>query len=95
MTVNKKWSEADIIADTIGDRTTRDAADWFNEQLPYQFQVTHATIYNWIAGAFKPNYAFLLALTYSYEETDPRHVMGKEIMDMRARNINAHWAGGK
>ena len=95
MTVNKKWRESDVICEAVGERTYRDAADWLNEQLPPHFQVTHASVFNWCAGAYKPDYLFLLALTMNYLEEDPRHAMARQLMEMRASSINAHWAGAK
>ena len=77
MTVNKKWTESDVIADAIGERTYRDAADWLNEKLPPAFRVTHASVFNWCSGAYKPDYLYLLAVTSSYPEEDPRYVMAK------------------
>ena len=95
MTVNKKWTESDVIADAIGERTYRDAAEWLNEKVPPDFRVTHASVFNWCAAAYKPTYLYLLAVTSSYPEEDPRHAMAKKLMEMRAKSINAPWAGAK
>lgn len=93
--INKHWTEADVIADAIGERTYRDAAEWLNESLPPNFQITHASVFNWCEGAYKPAYGFLLALTLNYPKDDARHQLAMTLHEMRAKAINAHWAGGQ
>ena len=87
---NKTWTESDVICDAVGERTYREAAEWLNEKLPSDFQITHATVFNWCTGEYKPAYGFLFTLTECYPKTDTRHELGMKLHEMRklARRVN-------
>lgn len=84
--VNKNWTEADVIAQAIGDRSTRDAAEWLSEKLPNDFKISHASVHNWTEGAYKPTYGFLFALQLFYEKDDERYQMAGKLLQMRRDN---------
>lgn len=81
--VNKKWTESDIIADAIGERSYRDAAEWLNEKLPVDFQISHASVHNWVEGAYKSSWGFIIALTLFYEIKDARYGLGAALWNKR------------
>lgn len=79
--VNKKWSEADILADGLGERSLRDAADWLNESLPADYQRTHATLNNWLYGVYPIPFPWIEALVRFYPEGDERHALGLKLIE--------------
>lgn len=87
--INKKWTEADVIADAIGKRSTREAAEWLNERLPEEFRITHSSVHNWVNGTYRPTYDFIYALTWWYEADDPRHQMALALHQMRKNAIES------
>lgn len=82
---NKKWTEADYIADAVEERSLRDAADWLNENLPEIFQRTHSSVDNWLKGINEPDDVFLHALFTHYPETDPRYKLAADLLALRER----------
>lgn len=89
----KKWTEADVVAHCIGERSIRDAAEWFNENLPEQFKVSHGSIQNWVSGANEASHLFLNTLIVFYSEGDERREMAEQISKMRLDAVRAHWVG--
>ena len=85
--INKTWTEADVIADAIGERSTRDAAEWLNEKVPADYQITHATVHNWVTGMYKPAYGFLYVLIAFYDKGDPRYKLAHDLHQMRKKAI--------
>lgn len=84
--LNIKWKEADHFAHAIGDeRSVREAADWFNQQLPEPFQRSYSSISQYVNGNATPDDAFIFALLEYYEEDDPRYEMAADISALRAR----------
>ena len=91
--VNKKWTEADVVAHCIGERSIRDAAEWFNENLPEQFKVSHGAVQNWVSGTNDASHLFLNTLIVFYSEGDERRLMAEQIAKMRLDAVRAHWIG--
>ena len=81
--INKKWKEDDVVCAAIGERTFQASADWFNERLPAQFQITRQSVYNWSVGINEPNHQFLNALVIFYAEGDERREMAESLLEMR------------
>ena len=93
MIKNKKWTEADVVSHCIGERSVRDAADWFNENLPEQFKVSHGSVQNWVTGTNDMSHLFMNSLIVFYSEGDERRVMAEDISRMRLDAVRAHWVG--
>jgi hypothetical protein len=93
--LKKKYTEADIVCDVIGERSFQAAADWFNEMLSEQFQITRQSVYNWAVGINEPNHQFVKALVIFYAEGDERREMGEKLIEMRDESMkkSAHWVG--
>jgi hypothetical protein len=85
--MNKKWTESDIFCDAIGERTFADAADWLNEKLHADFQVTRQTVWNWAVGLHEPREEFVRALLLFYPMGDPRFELGLALKDRRTREM--------
>lgn len=83
---NKRWSEGDYFADAIGERSLRDAAEWFNEGLPEMFHRSHTSIASYINDGVMPDPVFLHALKNYYSDPDPRHVLALEILSLRKQD---------
>lgn len=81
MVINKKWSEADILADALGERSLRDGADWLNEKLPVDYQRTHATLNNWLYDVYPIPFPWIEALVRYYPEGDERHALGLKLIE--------------
>ena len=96
-TMNKKWTEGDVVCDAIGnDKSFRAAAEWFNEKLPKEYQISHGTVVNWAIDRTKANAETLGALLMCYPDGDPRGVMAKTLLEMRAAKMRklmerSHW----
>ena len=76
-------SEADLITEVVGERKLREAAGWFNENLPKEFQRSHMSVKYWQDGEYKPDDVFLYALKTYYEKSDPRHQLALDILTLR------------
>lgn len=87
MITNKNWTEADVVCHFIGDRSFQDSADWLNAGIPEAYQVTRATIHNWVVGRNEPSWLNLMAYVLIYPFDDERHKMARQIIDMRNRKI--------
>ena len=81
----KKWAESDYIADAVGDRSLRAAAEWLNEALPGIFHRSHSSIASYINDGVQPDDVFLFALIEYYPETDPRHELAADLLASRQR----------
>lgn len=79
--VNKKWSETDVLADALGERSLRDAADWLNEKLPADYQRTHATLNNWLYGVYPIPFPWIEALVRYYPKGDERRALGLKLVE--------------
>ena len=95
-TMNKKWTEGDVVCDALGKMSFRAAAEWFNAKLPKQYQITHQTVANWAVDRTKANAETLGALLMCYPDGDPRGVMAKTLLEMRAAKMRklmerSHW----
>lgn len=85
--MNKKWTEADVIADAIEGMSLRDAAEWLNELIPQSPELgmrrSHASIHNWVNNIYRMDAEFADTLTMFYPEDDPRHQLGRNIKQLR------------
>lgn len=94
--INKTWIQSDMVCFAIGERSTRDAAEWLNEKIPadpkLKLRRSHSSVSNWVNGVYNMDLTFAQALTEFYPEDDERHVLGRKIKEMRADEIRkAHW----
>lgn len=76
----------------------RDGAEWINEKLPATYQVSYATVNNWVNDKHEPMEVTVRALQMFYTIDDPRHQLGADIAAFRIRKMEAasriHWAKG-
>lgn len=87
MTVNKTWTESDVIRDAIGERTVREAQSWINEALPEKLKISHSSVQNWKKNNNLPLDGTLRILQIFYPLGDPRHELGKTLTEMRIRAL--------
>lgn len=94
--LNKTWNEADIVAHFIEDRTTRDAAEWLNENISApEYKITHSTVSNWTEDIHAPGWHYLYAYTFAYPAADPRHQMAAALIERRIAEIGSLLKGSK
>jgi hypothetical protein len=78
-------TEAQLIAECKGERSLRDAAAWFNEDMPQAFHRSHTSVADWINGDSKPDDSFIEMLKTWYAPEDPRYLLAVDILALRAR----------
>ena len=94
--VMKKWKEDDVVCAAIGERTFQDSADWLNESLPKEYQITRQSVYNWCVGKHAAEHEFLNALIIFYQnDEDERRLMALKLLDMRREKMLAAHVVGK
>lgn len=89
--IRRKWTESDVICAALEQRTVREGAEWLNEKLPEDYQVSYSSVYNWTVLIHEPNDEFIRALMMFYPETDSRFQLGKELTEMRLAKMKVHW----
>jgi hypothetical protein len=82
-TLNK---EAKLLSDTLaehGIQTTRGAAEWLNEKMPKEHQMSHTSIWDYARGAKRINQGYIRSLQLFYETEDERHILGNKLDALR------------